>query len=134
MIGWKDSYSVGVKAFDDAHHKLFDYFDQFYTALRDGNSQQKVGEILNKTLSYTKQHFESEERWLAAKNDPDLAQHIEQHRKFQSHIEGLIRDHSGGKIALSGSVSKALREWLTGHIMEVDQKYGKRYNGIGTAA
>lgn len=134
MLNWQNSYSVGVKAFDDAHRQLFVYFDEFYAALREGSSQQRVGEILAKTLAYTRQHFESEERWLAAKNDPDLPKHKEQHRKFQAQIEDLIRDHKAGKIAMSGTVSKTLREWLTGHIMQVDQQYAARYKTTGQAA
>jgi hemerythrin-like metal-binding protein len=128
MFVWQDSYSVGVQAFDNAHHQLFVLFDDFYEALKKSNSQQKLGEILDKTLAYTNQHFDSEEKWLAGKNDPQLAMHKEQHRKFQAQIESFIRDHRSGKIALSGSVSKTLREWLSGHIMEIDQAYASRYN------
>lgn len=128
MYEWNSSYSVGVVAFDRAHQQLFEYFDKFYAAVKDGNAHAKVGAILDQTLAYTKQHFESEEKWLAAKNDPDLIAHKEQHRQFQRQIELLIQDHKSGKIALSGAVSKALREWLTGHIMQIDQKYASRYH------
>lgn len=128
MSGWQDSYSVGVQAFDDAHHQLFVLFDEFYDALKSGRSNEKLGEILDKTLAYTKRHFESEEKWLAQKNDPQLTMHKEQHRKFQAQIEGFIRDQKAGKIALSGAVSKTLREWLSGHIMEIDQAYAARYD------
>lgn len=128
MYGWNDSYSVGVPAFDNAHQQLFAYFNDFYSALKEGKSQEKIGIILDKTLAYTNQHFDSEERWLAAKNDPDLVIHKEQHRKFQAQIAALISDNKAGKIALSGTVSKALREWLTGHIMQIDQKYAARYS------
>lgn len=127
MYGWQQSYSVGVQAFDSAHQQLFMYFDEFYTAMRDGSSPQKVGDILNKTLSLTKQHFESEERWLEAKKDPDLVAHKVQHRKFQAEIETLIRDYKAGKIGMSAQVSKTLRDWLSGHIMQIDQQYAKRY-------
>lgn len=128
MYGWNDSYSVGVQAFDSAHQQLFTYFNDFYVALKEGNSQEKIGTILDKTLAYTKQHFESEERWLMSKGDTELPAHQVQHRKFQAQIEALIADNKAGKIALSGSVSKALREWLTGHIMQIDQSYAKRFH------
>jgi hemerythrin len=128
MYGWQDSYSVGVLAFDKAHQKLFTCFNDFYSALKDHKPQDKIGEILEQTLAYTKQHFDSEEQWLASKNYPDLAVHKEQHRKFQAQIQGLIEDNRAGKIGLSGTVSKTLREWLTGHIMEIDQQYANRYN------
>ncbi|MGD0095065.1 MAG: bacteriohemerythrin [Terracidiphilus sp.] len=134
MYEWKNEYSVGVQAFDNAHKQLFTCFDEFYAAVKEGNAQEKVGLILDKTLAYTKQHFESEEKWLAGKKDPDLVPHREQHRKFQAQIEDLIQQHRAGKIALSGSVSKALREWLSGHIMQIDQHYAARYKALGTIA
>ncbi len=128
MYGWQDSYSVGVQAFDKAHQRLFVYFNDFYSALRDGRSQDQVATILEQTYAYTNQHFESEERWLAQKNDPDLAAHKEQHRKFQEQIEKLIAENKAGKIGLSSSISKVLREWLSGHIMQTDRKYAVRYH------
>lgn len=128
MYGWQDSYSVGVQAFDNAHKQLFGLFNEFYTALKDNKSKESIGTILDRTLAYTKQHFESEEKWLATKNDPQLAEHRTQHRTFQKQIQDLINDNNAGKIGLSGSVSKTLREWLSGHIMEIDQKYSARYN------
>lgn len=126
MYGWQDSYSVGVQEFDSAHKQLFTYFNDFHTALVEGKSQEQIGVILDKTFAYTRQHFESEEKWLALKNDPDLANHKVLHRKFQAQISQLIADNKGGKIGLSGTVSKVLREWLSSHIMQTDQAYAAR--------
>ena len=133
MYDWQNSYSVGVKAFDDAHQQLFVFFDEFYAAMREGKSQDKIGAILAKTQTYTRQHFESEERWLAAKHDPNLEMHKAEHRRFEAQIEALIAEFKAGKIGLSGTVSKTLREWLSGHIMQVDQQYAKRH-GAGSSA
>lgn len=131
MYGWQDSYSVGVPAFDNSHKQLFACFNDFYAAMQSGKSQTQIGEILQKTYDYTKQHFESEEKWLAAKNDPELTAHKAQHLKFQAQIQELIRQNKEGKIGLSGAVSKALREWLSGHIMAVDQSYAARFHTKG---
>jgi hemerythrin-like metal-binding protein len=126
VYGWQDSYSVGVQAFDNAHKQLFAYCNEYYLALQSGKSTEHIADILNKTYFYTKQHFDSEEKWLASKGDPELAAHREQHRKFQKQIEQLISENKAGKIGLSGAVSKALREWLSGHIMATDQGYAAR--------
>jgi hemerythrin-like metal-binding protein len=125
MYEWQDSFSVGVPGFDKAHQQLFDLFQQFYIDLKAGKSQDQVAATLEKTYEYTKQHFDSEETWLAARNYPKLAEHREQHRKFKQQIEKYLEDYRSGKLVLSGVVSKTLREWLTGHIMEIDQQYAR---------
>lgn len=127
MYGWQDSYSVGVPAFDTDHQQLFAYFDDFHIALKEGRSQQIIGETLDKIYAYTRRHFQSEEDWMFSKGDPDLIQHRKQHRDFQQQILSLIEDNKAGKIALSAKVSKTLREWLTGHILGTDQKYAQRF-------
>ncbi|MDR3723585.1 MAG: bacteriohemerythrin [Terracidiphilus sp.] len=133
MLVWQDSYSVGVNEFDEAHKKLFAYFNEFYDAMQKGRSNEKIGEILDKTFAYSKQHFESEEKWMAAHHYPDLAAHKEQHRKFRVQVESMLSDFRAGKIAMSGTVSKVLREWLVNHILQVDQLYGK-FNSPKAAA
>jgi hemerythrin len=128
MYKWTNSLTVGVPAFDKAHQQLFSYFDEFHTAMLEGKSKDQISSILDRTQAYTKQHFDSEEKWLAGKSDPDLINHKAQHRKFQEQIVTFIKENNAGKIGLSGVISKTLREWLGGHIMEIDQQYAKRYN------
>jgi hemerythrin len=127
MFGWQEDLSVGVQAFDHAHQQFFVFLDEFSAATRDDHAQQNVQEILNKMLSFIKLHCETEERWLAAKRDPELLAHKEKHQKFLEQVESLIRDYTTGRIAQSWQVSAILREWLTMHIQEIDQQYAQRY-------
>lgn len=54
---------------------------------------------------------------------PELAAHKQQHEQFTRKIQDFSDKARTGKLALTVALSAFLREWLTGHIMQVDRKY-----------
>ena len=125
MMEWNESYSVHVVAFDKEHKELFKYFNEFYDAMMHDKGSTVVGDVLAKTCNYAVTHFRAEEAWMEKNKYPELAQHREEHRKFAEQATKLLKDAQSGRIVLSGSVSKMLREWLTNHIMGSDKKYAE---------
>ena len=71
---WNDSYSVGVKAFDEQHKKLFALVDDLHEAMVAGKARTITGQILNEMVEYTRQHFSAEEKMLQKYDYPGLGE------------------------------------------------------------
>ncbi len=124
MIKWRDSYNTGVEQFDQEHHIIVDLIDVLYRAVRNNNDNE-VEKAVNELISYTESHFEREEQMMADANFPHLEEHKKQHvllkrkaKKFQQSMQGKISYRQ------VYDFYHFLREWLIGHIVGEDKKYG----------
>lgn len=65
MLSWNDNFSVGVKAFDEHHHRLFDLLNGLLTAVENGTADEgKLVAALKELIDYTDYHFKAEEDLL----------------------------------------------------------------------
>lgn len=74
-------------------------------------------------IRFSPSHFAAEERLLTRHAYPDLAAHKQEHERFTRKIQDFNEKASTGRLTLTVTLSAFLREWLTGHIMQVDRRY-----------
>ena len=128
MLKWMDNYSVGVKALDDDHKKLIELVNQFRAAYVYHTGEEFEKQALNDLVSYTKYHFEKEEKLMEQAEYPDLDAHKEQHRTMIEQVEGFLNEYEKrGHEALDG-VATFLEGWLINHINGTDKQYGPYMN------
>ncbi len=120
---WNSSYKLGIDMIDSQHQRLFALVDELHEAMKSGKGAEVQGRVLTELVSYTRTHFAAEERLLAKHAYPELAAHKQQHEQFTRKIQDFSEKASTGKLALTVTLSAFLKEWLTGHIMQVDRKY-----------
>ena len=68
FIKWSEDYSVGIEKIDMQHKKLVSYINELHDAMKDGQSNSVIGDILNKLVKYTKEHFSTEEEYMQKYN------------------------------------------------------------------
>lgn len=120
---WNSSYSLGITMIDSQHQRLFALMDDLHEAMKSGKGADVQGKVLAELVTYTRTHFAAEERLLVQHGYPDLAAHKLQHDQFTRKIQDFSDKARTGKLALTVTLSAFLKEWLTGHIMQVDRKY-----------
>lgn len=120
---WNNSYSLGITMIDSQHQRLFALVDQLHEAMKTGKGADVQGGVLAELVTYTRTHFAAEERLLTQHAYPELAAHKQQHEQFTRKIQDFSDKARTGKLALTVTLSAFLKEWLTGHIMQVDRKY-----------
>jgi hemerythrin len=120
---WDDSYSVGVKEFDDHHKRLMELINQLHDAMRAGKAAQELGPVIDNLLQYTDFHFSAEEARLAALGYPALRKQKTEHEAFKVKVVDFRDKALKGQLGLSIEVSGFLKEWLTTHIKVEDKKY-----------
>lgn len=138
VIKWRDSYNIGVKQFDQEHHRIVELINLMFEAVRDKSGKEVVEKVCQDVLSYTEYHFANEEQALREINYPDLEEQVTEHSRLRTEakrLQGIIKDRFP-----EGSVElyHFLRDWLIQHILERDKKYGPYFQHAplsdGTAA
>ncbi len=133
IMEWGQTLSVKVKKFDDQHKKLVDLINQLYDAMKAGQGNATLGDVLQSLISYTATHFKDEEQVMQTNGYPDLARHKSEHEKLVKQVLDLqkkFQEQATGGV-LTMTVLSFLKEWLVKHIQGEDKKYGVFLNAKG---
>ncbi|MBF0187498.1 MAG: bacteriohemerythrin [Magnetococcales bacterium] len=120
---WQARMSVGVEALDEDHRQLLTLINSLYKALRIGTGGKVIGNTLEELVSYTREHFQREERVMAERRYPGLEEHKREHENMIRQVEDFLIQYRQGDYTLNQDVLKYLRNWLVEHIMGSDQQY-----------
>ncbi len=128
---WNDSYSVKVYAMDAQHRRLFEIVRELYDAMRSGHGKDVAGGVLRRLIDYTVNHFAAEEKLMKENGYPALAAHCVEHRALEAKVVAFKKDFDTGSNTITPELMKFLQNWLTTHILSVDQKYSDFLNSRG---
>ena len=129
FIEWKPSYTVQVDELDRQHQRLVQLINSLHDAMKIGAPKQALERIVSDLVTYTRFHFQNEERLLRLHGYPDLAAHMQEHSQLTTTVSRFEEDLRAGKVALSVSLMQFLKSWLTGHILGSDMKYSPHLSG-----
>lgn len=130
IITWKDSMTVQVKKFDDAHKKLIGMIGQLNDALKHGKGESVITGILTSLADYCKVHFAEEEKLMEQHSYPDYRQHKQIHDTFMAKV-GEVADQLGKHQTSPSAVMTLLSDWLMQHILQTDRQYGDFFRKKG---
>lgn len=131
LITWASMLSVGVKEIDDQHKKLIDLINQLNDAMLAGKSRDSMGKILGELAAYTQYHFSTEERLMGQYKYEESVDHKEQHKKLIQSVSDFKKQFDSGQTMISVELMNFLRDWLSGHILKTDKKFGSALNKLG---
>jgi hemerythrin-like metal-binding protein len=131
LITWGPSLLTGVPLIDSDHRKLVDMLNRLNAAMSAGKSKEVLADLLNELVGYTVKHFAHEEQLMAKHKYADAAPHIAEHKKLVADVLAFKVKLTGGTAMISIELMKFLRNWLTAHIMQTDQKLGKTLIAAG---
>ncbi len=123
LIDWTNNFSVNNFIIDQQHKKLVDLVNQLHDAMKSGKGKEALGNIFEKLISYTKEHFSYEEKLMESKNYPAFLSHKKIHFDLTNQVIDLKNKFKSGKTSLSIEVLNFLKNWLTNHILDEDKKY-----------
>ena len=132
-LEWNDNYSVGIKAMDNHHKKLFDIVNELHTGMSSGNADAALRKVFSELTDYTKYHFTEEENLMSKYDYPELASQKEAHNKLIETLQDLQQqfDERKGEMTIIMKMQDFLRSWLLNHIIGHDKKYGPYLNSKG---
>ncbi len=130
-FAWSESYSVRVKQLDAQHQTLFNTINSLAEAMRQGQGEIVIREVVNKLAIYTRVHFLQEEVLMQRSDYPQLIAHKAEHSKLMASVEDYKRDLDSGKKPNSIAVLAFLQTWLVEHIRKSDKAYSDHMNAHG---
>lgn len=131
LMDWKNEYSVDIQSIDKQHKKLFDMVNQLHDAMKSGVGAKLVPVILNSLVSYTRDHFADEEKFMRQAAYPAYANHKVEHDKLTSEVVKLVQDMEAGRAAMSMQLLDFLKDWLQKHILNTDKQYSRQLQAAG---
>jgi hemerythrin len=131
LIIWDSTISVGVKQIDDEHRQLIDIANSLNEAMKSGRGREVEGDILNRLLTYTKTHFETEEKMMKRNAYKDYEQHKKEHNSLMVDVQIALKDYQEGHGPLPISIMHFLKDWFVNHIKGTDKKLGLFLSGKG---
>lgn len=124
-LEWNETYSVGIKTFDDEHKILFGLINNLHTGIKEKRNHQAIGETLSGLVTYVKLHFKSEEETMLKYAYPDYQTHKEEHDAFAARANVLYERFQKDEAVLSAEVLRFLVDWLHKHLNGTDKLYTK---------
>lgn len=108
---------------DDQHGILMDAINALRLALVRGAGQEKISELLDELIEFTRMHFWSEEQLMEQTGFADLEEHrAEHHRILADILQSAHRLQYGEGIELRPLLCN-LHHGFLNHIESMDQKY-----------
>lgn len=128
---WNDTYSVKVMALDNQHKKLFDLVNELHAAMGGGHGKEVAGQILQRLIDYTVNHFTAEEQLMEKHKYSGLGAHRAEHKALTDKVLAFKKEFDAGTSNVTPQLMLFLQQWLKNHIQKVDQLYGDFMNTHG---
>lgn len=130
LFEWDDKYSVGNATMDSHHLKIFNILNVIHDATKEGRGEQIIEAQLKELASYTKYHFDEEEKLMVAANYPQLGAQQAAHKAFLARIaEYQDEVAKGNGLFVVSSVAVTVKDWLKQHILTMDIQYESYLKG-----
>lgn len=124
---WTEQYSVGVKEIDEQHQHFFEMANEVVdVAKKTGVSVNELLFKITNLRNYAVYHLLTEENIFNRYHYPEAQEHINTHNIYREKMKEFI-----AKVEKEGADTKELAlkiaqfagDWLSQHILVMDQKY-----------
>ena len=123
-----------VDDMDAEHSKIIAYYNDIHSQVASGAKQEQTLPILKDLAAFTTGHFAEEEKLMKRHNFPELDSQKRAHTKLLAKVTQVIEDIESGAPVNMIEVVVFLTDWLKGHILGEDLKYGQYFQQQGIDA
>jgi len=121
---WDESLAVGVKEIDDQHREIIRLVSELAAAMRAGQGQDEIRNLMVFLNDYIVEHFGYEEIYMKKYRYPAYRDHKREHLNFIQEFAALKYAYQPGDAsrAFAGQLQERLVRWLQEHVGSVDRK------------
>lgn len=123
LMAWNDSFATHVGEVDSHHNKLIDLINEIYRGIMLEKDKVVVDSSLDELVDFTVMHFGYEESLFDKYGYEDAVSHKQKHKELLGQVGGFVTRYKEGDTEISHELLSFLKNWLTKHILGVDQKY-----------
>ncbi len=130
MMSWSEVLSVGDLELDEQHRTLFGMMNDLYDSVSTGTSNGLMSRLLDDLLAYTRLHFRNEERYFDQFRYGEREAHMQAHRVLEHKVMEYRVRFTDGDAGIAMELLGFMRDWIIGHIMQVDSRYRSFFTEI----
>ncbi len=123
LMAWNESFATHVGEVDAHHKRLIDLINEIYRGIMLEKEKEVVDNTLNDLVEFTVMHFKYEESLFDKYGYEDSASHKQKHKELLAQVGDYVGRYKEGNTEISHELLSFLKNWLTKHILGVDQKY-----------
>jgi len=131
LLTWSSKYFVGVKTLDDQHAAFMGLLNELHAAMMKGQAGSVAGPLLKRLVRLIEEHFSTEKKMFASTQYPEQARHVDLHKDLRRQVERYLSRFKDGDTTLYLELLRFMRDWLSQHMVEEDQKYTRWLNDHG---
>jgi len=134
LFEWSDTYSVGVRAMDADHRRLFQLLNSLYDAIEAKRGEQVIVGAIEALCAFAKYHFAEEERLMLRAGYGGLTAQRRAHQEFFAGVQAYKDEAlSDAAAAFANDYAKGAVAWLKDHIVTSDKGYRQAFVRAGMA-
>ena len=127
---WTDRLATGISTIDSQHKELFKRINNLVTAIKQQRCKSEIDDTIRFLDDYARVHFSEEEKHMRETNYGGLDQQLQDHKRYLDALSELKQQASlprvrGGSHDLSATTNQVVVDWIVGHIMNLDMKFGE---------
>jgi hemerythrin len=123
---WNPKLTVGLEYIDDHHKQLLIHLYELQDVIATHADLEKIREMFDALISYTKYHFLAEERLMLKYRYPAIVEHKAEHQKFTDKLdETMLKLNSGNSERVTKELFVFLRDWYIDHIIKKDTQIAR---------
>jgi diguanylate cyclase (GGDEF)-like protein/PAS domain S-box-containing protein/hemerythrin-like metal-binding protein len=119
FLEWNEELCVGVPVIDEQHARLAGMLNRIGDAVKTGQEAERIMALLDELVTFTRHHFETEERLMDQLGYADALIHQQAHRKLVGDLLSIKHQFDSASLMLT---FQALKEWLNKHITDSDRR------------
>jgi hemerythrin len=126
ILEWRQSYSMRIDFFDNAHKDLVKLINQLYTA-NTASSKDYMRDVFMRTIRWAikyAQNLRNEEKIMEQVNYPTRGAHKREHVLFIKEVLEQARAFQSNKTNNTGSFVLFLKDWVQSHVGIYDKDLG----------
>lgn len=117
---WSSNLVTGNDVIDTQHKKLFEIINELHKGIISGQGKHVVAKTMDDLVSYTREHFRDEEKYMVTTGYFDIAAHKLKHVSLVKELDVMAKRYGAGEQNMPSVMSKFLANWLSEHIKATD--------------
>jgi len=131
-VFWNNHYSLGIKLIDDQHRGLIDFVNDLFnhSTGREEEERAYFKNVIQIAVSYAKNHFATEEKYMLATKFHNYAEHKKVHDEFILTVVKTVKEFEAGKRLVLEKFAYFLKEWVLSHVAGMDVLYAQYFKNL----
>src|SRR5512142_190330 len=127
---WSEKLATGISTIDSQHKELFRRINNLVIAIKQQRCKSEIDDTIKFLDDYARIHFAEEEKHMREANYTGLDQQREDQRHYLAALAELKQQAAlprvrGSSYDLSATTNQVVVDWIVGHIMRLDMKFGE---------